>query len=610
MKYLVSKKKGLVRFLVALLVFVAAFVNAGTDAEAAYIYYDECNKYNVSDITQKLVDLGIIYQTSFSRSGYTNGDTTLDRDSYSFFGCQNMKSGNTVYDLVLNMNDSRVNLAFKDKNTSINEMNSWYATMYRAENGYSGSQFPIFYGIKKGSGDYMSWMGARCAIHVYGFYANGAYQIAYVVYQTACTAVGNNMNSNYFGQFNDGTNNYVGYPGWEGGTKFGGWSSNCPGHWRYSLDVNASVNGSKVNSGLPVYFDVYVNGSRVASSVDDWASGDINADSSVVINNIRPKPGYSYTGNSSYTIGMNGDKELVLPVVSIVNYTVVHRYPNINGGYTDQREVLQAPAGSRVTPAVKPVTGFTSPSTQTATVNVNGSTTITYYYTRTTHPVNVSLKNSSGLTYGNYGSFDFYINGALVANDVTSYSGTVPYGSTYQFTDIKAAVGHTFDGINGTFSSSSGTITGTTTMYLNYHLNKYTIHFDTVGGVDGPADVTLNYNQIYNITTTPTRTGFTFVGWNTKADGTGVVYPVTGNIKNVTAADNVTVTLYARWSEKVFTTVKIANSWHGGTFVKRTPGDDAWFNSMGSWQINDPIPMDEIEEIWLIRPDGTITQEK
>lgn len=37
MKYLVSKKKGLVRFLVALLVFVAAFVNAGTDAEAAYI---------------------------------------------------------------------------------------------------------------------------------------------------------------------------------------------------------------------------------------------------------------------------------------------------------------------------------------------------------------------------------------------------------------------------------------------------------------------------------------------------------------------------------------------------------------------------------------------
>ncbi|MGI6221632.1 MAG: Cna B-type domain-containing protein [Coriobacteriales bacterium] len=45
------------------------------------------------------------------------------------------------------------------------------------------------------------------------------------------------------------------------------------------------------------------------------------------------------------------------------------------------------------------------------------------------------------------------------------------------------------------------------------------------------------------------KTGALFIGWNTKADGSGAFYPDRGSVKNLSTEDGGEVTLYAQWKE-------------------------------------------------------------
>ena len=44
-----------------------------------------------------------------------------------------------------------------------------------------------------------------------------------------------------------------------------------------------------------------------------------------------------------------------------------------------------------------------------------------------------------------------------------------------------------------------------------------------------------------------TRKGYTFIGWNTAADGSGTAYRDGASVKNLTNELGGTVTLYAQW---------------------------------------------------------------
>lgn len=59
-------------------------------------------------------------------------------------------------------------------------------------------------------------------------------------------------------------------------------------------------------------------------------------------------------------------------------------------------------------------------------------------------------------------------------------------------------------------------------------------------------------------TTTPTRTGYTFAGWNTKSDGTGTNYAAGANY-----TANAAVTLYAKWTANTYTISYNANNGSG-----------------------------------------------
>ena len=73
--------------------------------------------------------------------------------------------------------------------------------------------------------------------------------------------------------------------------------------------------------------------------------------------------------------------------------------------------------------------------------------------------------------------------------------------------------------------------------------NLYTISYNANGGSNAPG----NQSKAGNIGITlssskPTRTGYTFVNWNTKKDGSGTTYKAGASYK-----DNADLTLYAQW---------------------------------------------------------------
>lgn len=51
-----------------------------------------------------------------------------------------------------------------------------------------------------------------------------------------------------------------------------------------------------------------------------------------------------------------------------------------------------------------------------------------------------------------YGSFDVYINGQKIADDVSNFDKVYPYGTEYEFKDLKGTVGHHYSGV-GTYGA-------------------------------------------------------------------------------------------------------------------------------------------------------------
>lgn len=162
---------------------------------------------------------------------------------------------------------------------------------------------------------------------------------------------------------------------------------------------------------------------------------------------------------------------------------------------------------------------------------------------------------------------------SVTMGDITS---TVPTRSGYRFVGWSASSSYNSKRI--AYSSSSGGVTaadGTTakttssswsyadycsytggsssnntlTLYAQWErVYSHTLSYNANGGTGAPSSSTVtNPSSIYSMTvssTVPTRTGYTFTGWNTKADGTGTNYSAGGSV-NV-GADS-TVTLYAQW---------------------------------------------------------------
>lgn len=207
-------------------------------------------------------------------------------------------------------------------------------------------------------------------------------------------------------------------------------------------------------------------------------------------------------------------------------------------------------------------------------------------------------------TNGNYSSTPTKTSAPVECN-----TNEVITHSSSKDSSLEVAGGIVYDSIK---SGTSTTMDSDKTIKLYYERKKY--NAETVCGTGISITQALSstyYGKVVEINA-EVKTGYTWENWT----GTPVIYTNGTSSSDLRAyfimpAGDVTLTANGSASQrtqKKFTTIKIANSWHGGTFVRRLTGDEAWYNSMGKWNVNEPVPVEYIEQVWLVKADGTIEQ--
>ena len=151
-------------------------------------------------------------------------------------------------------------------------------------------------------------------------------------------------------------------------------------------------------------------------------------------------------------------------------------------------------------------------------------------------------------------SITYHLDGGTVSDNPETY--TV---ETASFTlNNPTRTGYTFAGWTGTGlgeATESVTIekgsTGDRTYTATWTANTYTVAFDQ-NADDAAGEMTAQtfaYGQKQALTANAfTRTGYTFSGWNTEADGSGTMYSDQQEVENLSATDGAAITLYAQWT--------------------------------------------------------------
>ena len=173
---------------------------------------------------------------------------------------------------------------------------------------------------------------------------------------------------------------------------------------------------------------------------------------------------------------------------------------------------------------------------------------------RTTYTVTYNYDSADG---GNSTASATYASGgsAIVLPTPTKTNST--FAGWYSDSNKTVLAGNA--GANYTPTGASSAIT----LYAKWTTNSFTVTFNANDGSGSPATSTqaINSGVATAITANAfTRTGYTFAGWNTLANGTGTNYT---NQQSVTLSGN--LTLYAKWTANTYTVTYTYNSADGGT---------------------------------------------
>ena len=146
-------------------------------------------------------------------------------------------------------------------------------------------------------------------------------------------------------------------------------------------------------------------------------------------------------------------------------------------------------------------------------------------YVSVEQPVQTGYLDLNGLLDGSesgaiapYGTADVYINGSLVANDVTDFYQQYANGTAYEIKDIKAATGYAYNGLASGADALSGTVAAgaTRNVRLSFSTRKYTITWKNYDGRElSKGTVTHGTTPAYS--GTPERKAddnyYEFIGW-------------------------------------------------------------------------------------------------
>ncbi|MBQ6844416.1 MAG: extracellular solute-binding protein [Agathobacter sp.] len=116
---------------------------------------------------------------------------------------------------------------------------------------------------------------------------------------------------------------------------------------------------------------------------------------------------------------------------------------------------------------------------------------------------------------------------------------------------------------------------------------KYTIKFDGNGATSGKMSAmkSCKYGKSYKLTANKfKRKGYTFIGWNTKKDGSGKAYKNKATVKNLVKKNGKTITLYAQWKKTKYT---ITYELNGGKNSSKNPSK--YYITTKTIKLADPV---------------------
>ena len=166
-------------------------------------------------------------------------------------------------------------------------------------------------------------------------------------------------------------------------------------------------------------------------------------------------------------------------------------------------------------------------TTYEITVTSTGTVTINYYV--------VSIK-SNNTTYGSVSLGEL-----IVAKNQTYSASSNVLTVSGETSTASANTGHSFSKwtlstASGATVSASTSITNAVTIYAVFTINSYTVTYNatTNGGASNPSNKTVQYGGSIDLTPTATKSGWTFVGWNTSSTAKTKLDSLTMGAANVT----------------------------------------------------------------------------
>ena len=349
------------------------------------------------------------------------------------------------------------------------------------------------------------------------------------------------------------------------------WSGNFGAYLRlYSLSYNAN-NGSgttpsPVTQHIGTSLSVAGRGtlSRIGYTFSGW-------------NTAADKEGSGYNVGDTFTFL---DDTTLYAVWTPNTYTVKY---NANGG------TGSTASNSHTYDEVKPLTpnGFTKTGYTFVGWATSAAGAVDYEDEKSVS----NLASEDGATVTLYAKWT--VNSYTVSYDANGGMGTTA-SSSHTYDEAKTLTANGFTRTGYTFagwasSADDGVVYedeysvinlasedgATVTLYAAWRPHTYTANYDANGGTGSTDPSSHTYDEAKTLMANSfSRTGYTFAGWATSADG-GVVYEDEKSVLNLASEDGASVTLYAVWTSHTYTVSYDANGGLGTTDSSSHTYDEA-----------------------------------
>ena len=290
----------------------------------------------------------------------------------------------------------------------------------------------------------------------------------------------------------------------------------------YDHFTSPSVKTDTINGDGSTVFEYLYSRDQYTLNVTDRTyvtaasseNGDYYYDEQITLSAVN-RPGYTFSKWSNelttQTIQFNISEDIEIYPIYTANtntpYKVKHYKMDVDGvNYTlEETDNLTGTTDTNVTPAVKNYTHFTSPATQTDSIDGSGETVFEYYYTRDQYTLNVTDRTYVSSTSTANGSYYYETPITLTAVDRTGFEFTKwsndETSQTYEFN-----------------ISSNVTIYP---IYTEVVVNQFTVTLNANGGTVDPTFIKVNEGSPVGVLPIPTNDDSTqeFDGWYTLSEG-------------------------------------------------------------------------------------------